>query len=194
MKEKVLSLLKPSYAKYGFKAKEMESLAEIIATNLNDESTDEEIEAAISGAEVWAGLIQKVATRTASDIEKKYKDPKLEPGKKGPDDEPSELEKMVKELQSQMAKMSAYQQAADLRKRLIQDKRLSKVPSSFIAKYSIEKEDDLDAVVAKIDTEFTEMKSEMLKSGLIVDAPNPGRGGNNEPATMDEIKAMAAKM
>lgn len=191
MKEKVLTLLKTSYAKYGFKAKEMESLAEIIATNLNEESTDEEIEAAISGAEVWAGMIQKVATRAASEIEKKYsKDPK--PVQKEPANETTELEKMVKELKDQMAKMNADQQAAALKKRLLEDKRLSKVPSSFIAKYSIEKEDDLDAVVAKIDTEFTEMKSEMLKSGLIVDAPNHGMGGNNKPATAEEIKTLVS--
>ena len=51
IKERVLASLKTSYAKFGFKKDELNSLTDIISANLNEESTDEQITAAVSSAE-----------------------------------------------------------------------------------------------------------------------------------------------
>ena len=56
MKQKVLDILKPLVASKGFKRTELEGLAELIAKILDDASTDEEINNAVSGILPYAEL------------------------------------------------------------------------------------------------------------------------------------------
>ncbi|MCQ2383580.1 MAG: hypothetical protein MJZ96_01685 [Paludibacteraceae bacterium] len=192
MKEKVLNLLKTSYAKYGFKKEELEGLAEIIGKNLADDATDEDVSNAVSGAEAWASMMQKVATRTASEVEKKYKKP-VEPDPTKP--EPSALEKEMAEIKTQLAAFAAERSNERLRSMLLSDERLKKIPSAFVGKYQLDKVENLDTVATQIEADFNALKAEMLKNGIVANMPNRGNDlGGDKPATMDEIKAMAAKM
>lgn len=192
MKEKVLNLLKTSYAKYGFKKEELEGLAEIIGKNLADDATDEDVSNAVSGAEAWASMMQKVATRTASEVEKKYKKP-VEPEPIKP--EPSALEKEMAEIKTQLAAFAAERSNERLRSMLLSDERLKKIPSAFVGKYQLDKAENLDTVATQIEADFNALKAEMLKNGIVANMPNRGNDlGGDKPATMDEIKAMVAKM
>ena len=73
MKQKVLSLLKPLLASKGFSKEELEGLAAIAAQNLNEASTDEEVNNAVSGVVPYADMMQRVANRMVSTVETKYK-------------------------------------------------------------------------------------------------------------------------
>ena len=72
IKERVLAAMKTSYAKYGFKKDELSSLTDIISANLKEESTDDEITAAVTNAEGYAKMMQTVYNRGISETNKKY--------------------------------------------------------------------------------------------------------------------------
>lgn len=98
MKKKLINLLKTSYSDKGFNATELEGIADLLITsnNLKDESTDEELSNAVSGASSYVNLLQKVGNRYASQVESKYqgyvKPEPPEPPKK-PIEEPATLTK-----------------------------------------------------------------------------------------------------
>ena len=192
MKEKVLNLLKTSYAKYGFKKEELEGLAEIIGKNLADDATDEDVSNAVSGAEAWASMMQKVATRTASDVEKKYKQKvEPEPTHDPKRDEPSALEKEMAEIKSQLAAMAAERNNERMRSMLMSDERLKNIPSAFVGKYKLDAVENLDAVAMQIETDFNALKAEMLKNGIVANMPNMGNDLGGEKPTDDELKNIA---
>lgn len=79
MKQKLIALLKTSFASKGFNAKELESLADLIIGQhtLTDESTDEDLTTAVTAAKPTADFVQSVASRQVSDVKKpKVEDPK----------------------------------------------------------------------------------------------------------------------
>ena len=59
MKDRVLATLKPLVAPKGFKQDELESIAALIANNLKDDSTDEEVKAGVDSFLPYAELMQK---------------------------------------------------------------------------------------------------------------------------------------
>ncbi len=73
MKERVLAFLKPAMQPKGFKADELESIADLIARNLKAESTDEEIKANVDAFIPMADLMQRVGNRYATGVETKYR-------------------------------------------------------------------------------------------------------------------------
>ena len=70
--ERVLAAAKTSYAKYGFKREELQKISNLIAANLKDESTDEEISTALKNNEGYAEMMQSVYTRGVTETNKKY--------------------------------------------------------------------------------------------------------------------------
>ena len=107
IKERVLASMKTSYAKYGFKKDELNSLADIVVANLTEDSTDEDVTSAVKTAEAYASMMQTVYNRGISETNKKYEgyipkpDPKPEPDPK-PKPEPKqltaeEIQKMISE-------------------------------------------------------------------------------------------------
>lgn len=72
MKTKLIALLKTSFASKGFNAKDLESLADlVIAQNLiTDQSTDEDLITAVTGAKQTADVIQSIASRQVADAVK----------------------------------------------------------------------------------------------------------------------------
>lgn len=200
MKEKVLSLLKTSYAKYGFKKDELEGLAELIAKNLADDATDEDVTTAVNDAEAWASMTQKIATRTATEVEKKYNkpepkpEPKVDPKPEEKKEKPSELEKLVRNLQTQIEEMHTAQKAERLSARLSNDPRLSAVPTAFVNMYQLQSEDELDALVSKIESDFSTIKSQMLKNGIVAQLPTKGSELGQETPTEEELRNLAKSM
>ena len=73
MKKKLIQVLKTLYASKGFKANELEELADVLSSSLKEDSTDEEISNVANGAESYVNMLQKVGNRYASAIEEKYK-------------------------------------------------------------------------------------------------------------------------
>lgn len=186
--------MKTNFARFGFKKEELESLAAIASKNLTDESTDEDINNALTGVEEFAALMQSVSNRAVSDIKKKMMPPT--PPTPAPQPNPDEDYKAeLAELKAQIAALNNKQKAAALMERVMGNDKLKNVPKSFIqlGKYSVNDESEIDAVVAQVEQDFAAVKGDLLKNGTFVEQPIKVNG-KNETASDDEVKAMAAML
>ena len=195
IKSRVLTSAKTSYAKYGFKKGELEQLSSIIAANLTDESTDEEIQAAISAAEGYAQMMQSVYNRGVSETNDKYKGYIKPAPKPDPDPTPAptpdptqpltldEVRKLIeqsnadrqKAIDAAVAKAVATfeerEQKARLGAMLQGHEKLKSIPEVFRSKYTLDKEENLDALADKIEADWTSTKQALIASGQFVEAP-----------------------
>ena len=202
MKEKILKLMKTSWSKFGFKAAELEGFADLVSKNLADDATDEEINNAISGAEVYASMAQKVMNRGVQDTENKYKG-WVKPESKAETETKTEQQPMSQEqmMAAMMVKMQEMlnpllneRKQEKLHERLVNDDRLKNIPKSFLRHYSLEDESKLDDVVTGITDDYAAVLSEQVKGGLVATIPQGG-GGQAEGVVSDEdIKSLAATL
>lgn len=188
MKKKLINLLKTSYSDKGFNATELEGIADLLITsnNLNDESTDEELSNAVSGASSYVNLLQKVGNRYASQVESKYqgyvKPEPPEPPKK-PIEEPATLtkEQVAEMLRTGIEDALKPYKEAETQKRLdsvlrSQDK-LKSIPEKFVSRYKLDKEENAETLATLIEQEYAEERKAILESMGIADIPNIGIGG-----------------
>lgn len=198
IKNRVLSLAKTTYAKFGFKSKELDQLSGIIAANLTDESTDEDIKNALTAAEGYAQMMQTVYNRGISETKDKYKDyikPSDPDPKPKPDPDPvppvdpgktltlEDVQRMIqesnkgkeKEINDAVSKAIApyleRENKARLASMLQGHEKLRDIPDVFRSKYHLEKDEDLEDVVAKIEQDWTSTKQALISSGQFVEAP-----------------------
>lgn len=188
MKKKLINLLKTSYSDKGFNATELEGIADLLITsnNLTDESTDEELSNAVSGASSYVNLLQKVGNRYASQVESKYqgyvKSESPEPPKK-PIEEPATLtkEQVAEMLRTGIEDALKPYKEAETQKRLdsflrSQDK-LKSIPEKFVSRYKLDKEENAETLATQIEQEYAEERKAILESMGIADIPNIGIGG-----------------
>lgn len=188
MKKKLINLLKTSYSDKGFNATELEGIADLLITsnNLKDESTDEELSNAVSGASSYVNLLQKVGNRYASQVESKYqgyvKPEPQEPPKK-PIEEPATLtkEQVAEMLRTGIEDALKPYKEAETQKRLdsvlrSQDK-LKSIPEKFVSRYKLDKEENAETLATQIEQEYAEERKAILESMGIADIPNTGIGG-----------------
>lgn len=189
IKERVLSALKTSYAKYGFKKEELNKLTELVSRTLTDESTDEDVSNAISGAEPYAEMMQSIGNRYATEVKDKYKDyipkPKEEPK---PTPTPTELTveavtKMIQEAQAgnqkaiseavekALAPYKEREESQRLNNLLQGNEKLKDIPEVFRNNYRLDREENLDATVSKIASDWAMTKQALVQSGAFVEAP-----------------------
>lgn len=197
MKEKVLALLKPLLAARGFKSKELEGLAEIAAKNLTDASTDEEINNVVNGIVPFADLMQKVGNRYATEVEKKYEGWVKPGGKEITEGNPSgggkpsgvnkptltaeELAALIETKVSE--RLRPYEEREEkqrLQNLLFANEKVKSLPESFRSKYTLDKEENLDSLATKMETDFAELKQELLKSGTFATPPTSGGAGESD--------------
>lgn len=193
MKKKLINLLKTSYSDKGFNATELEGIADLLITsnNLKDESTDEELSNAVSGASSYVNLLQKVGNRYASQVESKYqgyvKPEPPEPPKK-PIEEPATLtkEQVAEMLRTGIEDALKPYKEAETQKRLdsvlrSQDK-LKSIPEKFVSRYKLDKEENAETLATQIEQEYAEERKAILESMGIADIPNIGIGGTGSEA------------
>ena len=201
IKERVLASLKTSYAKYGFKKDELSSLTDIISANLKEESTDDEVTAAVTNAEGYAKMMQTVYNRGISETNKKYEGYIPKPAEPTPAPQPTpapspqpapqgnltmeQVQQMIakaneerqKEIDAAVAKATApfleQQEKARLNGLLMGHEKLKNIPTMFSGKYSLDKEENLDAVAAQIEADYTAMTQDQVSRGQFVAAPAP---------------------
>lgn len=183
MKKKLINALKTLYHDKGFNQTELEELADIVGQNLTEDSTDDDINNAASGASVYVGFMQKFGNRCASAVENKYKG-YIKP-------EPKQLEQkkpegtLTKEQVEEMLKtgiadaLKPYKEA-EQNKRLAgilsAHSKLKNIPSKFVGRYKLEKEEDADNLASQIEQDYAEERKEILSSLGISDVPPLGNG------------------
>lgn len=204
MKGKVLAILKPLLASKGFSKDELEGLADIAAKNLTEASNEEEINNAVSGIVPYAELMQKVGNRMVSSVENKYRgwvdpksieqtpQPKSEPEPKGIT--PEDIQKMIAEgIEAGLKPYREREEKQRLQTLLYSHEKVKSVPDMFRNKYSIEKEEDLEAVAAQVENDFTALKQSLVTSGEFVAPPQSGNGAGEVDGLIGKLQAMGAK-
>lgn len=183
MKKKLINALKTLYHDKGFNQKELEELADIVGQNLTEDSTEDDINNAASGASVYVSFMQKFSNRCASAVEKKYEgyvkpdDKKLEPNKPEGMLTKEQVEEM---LRTGIADALKPYKEAEQNKRLAgilsAHSKLKNIPSKFVGRYKLEKEEDADNLASKIEQDYAEERKEILSSLGISDIPPIGNG------------------
>lgn len=208
IKDRVLVSAKTYYAKYGFKKDELTQLASIIASNLTDEASDEQINAALTANESYVKMMQSVYNRGVSETNERYKGyipkPKEEP-KPTPEPQPSEpltteaVLKMIADantskqkeidaaVQKAVAPLLEREKSAHLRQLLQGHEKLKAIPEVFRNNYTLDKEENLEALAAKIESDWATTKQALVSSGQFVEAPSKA---DPQTETDDFVKSM----
>jgi len=183
MKKKLINALKTLYHDKGFNQKELEELADIVGQNLTEDSTEDDINNAASGASVYVSFMQKFSNRCASAVEKKYEgyvkpdDKKLEPNKPEGMLTKEQVEEMLKTgIADALKPYKEAEQNKRLAGILSAHSKLKNIPSKFVGRYKLEKEEDADNLASKIEQDYAEERKEILSSLGISDIPPIGNG------------------
>lgn len=189
MKKKLIQVLKTLYASKGFKANELEELADVLSSSLKEDSTDEEISNVANGAESYVNMLQKVGNRYASAIEEKYKG-YVKPNATGegntkPVEENSltkeAIAKLISEGIAEAIKPIQQQRESERLSRVLSDnEKLKGIPAKFVSRYKLEKEEDLDNVVSQIAQDYAEERKAILESLGIAEPPTSGGDADSD--------------
>lgn len=218
IKEKVLSSCKTSFAKYGLKKDELSKLVDtIIATRgLTDESKDADVESAISVYEPSVGLMQAMYNRAVSETEKKYEGyVKPEPVTKEPITQNAtiahqaltteEVQRMISEtvannqkaiseaVAAAIAPFKEKEEKARLSALLQGCEKLKSVPQQFRSRYTLDKEDNLDAVAQQCVDDWTTLKQDIVASGQFVEAPKVSSPQSEQDNFIKQMQGFAER-
>ena len=186
--ERVLAAAKTSFAKYGFKREELAKISNLIAANLKEESTDEEISTALKNNEGYAEMMQSVYNRGVTETNKKYEgyvkpEPPAPPTPPVPPTDPpvppsgltaEQVQKMISDgIAAGLKPYKEKEERERLNNLLQTSDKLKDVPEVFRKQYRLEKEEDLDNMLTKITNDYTALKQTMVSSGQFVEAPTP---------------------
>lgn len=196
MNKKVFNALKTLYADKGLGQTELEELAGIVGQNLSEDASEDDINNAASGVSAYVDIMQKVGNRYASAIEAKYKGyvkpETTEQEKKKPEQyTPNNVltEKRVAEmLREALQPFKEKEERQRLNGILAGQEKLKGIPSKFVGRYNLEKEEDAASLASQIEQDYAEERKAILSSLGIADIPL-GNGG--EP---DSDEDFAKKM
>lgn len=201
MKQKLIALLKTSFASKGFNAKELESLADLIISqqSLTDDSADEDLNTAVTNAKPVADFVQSVASRQVSDVKKpaKVEEPAkpADPAKPAnpatiPDDMPEWAKALVTSVQTlgQGLQAISTEKLANTRR-----EKYEKTLEGLTEAQKADKLADFELLTFKDDDHFNtwnESKAESVKvivqentnNSLGGERPAGGTGGGNASA------------
>lgn len=188
MKKKLIQVLKTLYASKGFKANELEELADVLSSSLKEDSTDEEISNVANGAEAYVNMLQKVGNRYASAIEEKYKGyvkPNVTEDKTKPIKENTltkeAIAKLISEGIAEAIKPIQQQRESERLSRVLSDnEKLKGIPAKFISRYKLEKEEDLDNVASQIAQDYADERKAILESLGIAEPPTSGGDADSD--------------
>ena len=203
MKQKVLSLLKPLLASKGFSKEELEGLATIAAQNLNEASTDEDVNNAVSGVVPFADMMQRVANRMVSTVEAKYKG-WVDPSKVEPTPEPKpaismdDIQKMIAErvsegIEAGLRPIREKEEKQRLQSILYAHEKVKSVPEAFRSKYTLDSEDNLEVVASQMENDYTALRQELIKSGEFATPPQQGGMVGETDDLIQQFQKMGSK-
>lgn len=214
IKERAQNVVKAAYKKYGLKADELAKIAENIADGLAEETTDDDLNAAVKQAEFYASLMQSVGNRKQVEIEKKYEGwqppksneptppnsptPPTPPVTEQPKPEiltKEEIAKMISDgIAAGLAPIAQRQEQERLKTLLNGADKLKDVPQSFRSRYTLDKEENLGTLTDQIANDYQTLKQEMFKSGTVVEAPRQSTPQQEEDAAIEMLKKINAQV
>lgn len=194
MEKKLFNVLKPLVADKGLSKEEIEGLAKIYAKNLTETSTDEEINNVANGIIPIADMMQKTGNRLATSVETKYKgyvDPAtlekynewlkeqgkpIVPPTPAPPAQPTltaeDISKMIQEsIAASLRPMQEQQEKARLSSLLSAHEKVKSIPQAFRSRYTLDKEEDLESVASQMESDYAELKQQLIRDGVFQKAP-----------------------
>ena len=213
MEKKLFNVLKPLVANKGLSKEEIEGLAKHYAKNLTETSTDEEINNVANGIIPIAEMMQKTGNRLATSVENKFKgyiDPstlekykewlKAQDNPKPTPDTPKsltaeEIAKMIKDgIEAGLKPMQEQQEKARLSSLLAAHEKVKAIPQAFRDRYTLDKEENLDTIASQIESDYAELKQQLIRDGVFQEAPQPGDGNiDDDIQALQEMVAAAQK-
>ena len=212
IKEKVLSSVKTSFAKYGLKKDELSKLVDLIVASrgLTDESKDEDVTSAITAVEPYVGMMQSSFNRAVSATTKKFDgwiDPNDSNHKPTPPAPPTppvpptgltqeQVQQMIAEntkkavseaVAAAIAPYKEKEERARLNDLFGKSEKLKEVPEQFRSRYQLDKEENLETLAQQCADDWTALKQSLVASGSFVEAP---KATSPEDERNDFIKRM----
>lgn len=206
IKEKVLSSVKTSFAKYGLKKDELSKLVDLIVASrgLTDESKDEDVTSAITAVEPYVGMMQSSFNRAVSEITKKFDgwiDPNDPNNKLTPPVPPTgltqeQVQQMIAEntqkavsdaVAAAIAPYKEKEERARLNDLFGKSDKLKDIPEQFRSRYQLDKEENLETLAQQCADDWTALKQSLVASGSFVEAP---KATSPEDERNDFIKRM----
>lgn len=205
MVKKFLEVLKPLLKDKGLSKEEIESLANLYGKNLTETSTDEEIDNLAKSVVPFAEIMQKSASRQVTAAREGFKDfkspkdveallaeaMKQKEGEGGGEKDSLTLEQVqdliskavvneTKELKDKIAEYEAKEKSSQLRSQLYAHSKVKDIPDFFRSHYSLDKEEDIEAVASKIETDYATMKQKLVQQEGFVEKPKAGGIGETD--------------
>jgi hypothetical protein len=185
MKNKLVLLLKTLFASKGFSQKALEGLADYLAPNLTEESTDADLTAAIETIKPMTDLMQSEINRQVNAAKPKPVE-EIKPvttTEPKPADDPNETptEKLLKQALAGITALTA--EVANIKGEKVTNTRreqYAKTLEGTSDAYKAEALKDFDRLSFKDDTDYTEWvgaKAESVKV-FVQEAANGGLGGD----------------
>lgn len=212
IKEKVLSSVKTSFAKYGLKKDELSKLVDLIVASrgLTDESKDEDVTSAITAVEPYVGMMQSSFNRAVSETTKKFdgwidpNDPNHKPTPPAPPTPPvpptgltqEQVQQMIAEntkkavseaVAAAIAPYKEKEERARLNDLFGKSDKLKDIPEQFRSRYQLDKEENLETLAQQCADDWTALKQSLVASGSFVEAP---KATSPEDERNDFIKRM----
>lgn len=189
MKKKLINALRTKFSDKGLNQTELEELADIIGQNLTEESTDDDINNAVSGVAGYVGIMQKFGNRCASAVETKYKG-YVPPKPDDDDNEPpkpdggltnEQVQQMITEAVSKaVAPLKEAEEAKRLHGILSSNEKLKGIPSSFVQRYKLDKEENADTMASAIEQDWANTRKAVFESCGITDIPQASNQSTSE--------------
>lgn len=209
IKEKVLSSVKTSFAKYGLKKDELSKLVDLIVASrgLTDESKDEDVTSAITAVEPYVGMMQSSFNRAVSETTKKFDgwiDPNDPNNKPTPPVPPTgltqeQVQQMIAEatkgnqkaindaVAAAIAPYKEKEERARLNDLFGKSDKLKDIPEQFRSRYQLDKEENLETLAQQCADDWTALKQSLVASGSFVEAP---KATSKEDEQNDFVKMM----
>lgn len=202
MKTKVLQAMKPKVASLGFTKEEIESVVESISGTLEEDATEEQINAQVDAVIPYLKLSQSAVTRIVN-AKKKEETPPKAPKVSTPKEteegaEPEDkFEKLLKVIESQNAKIDALvNKDVKASRREVYVSKLKDLPESIqksklrdFDRMNFNDEVDFDAFISEVEEDVPVIIQGLADQGLSeMGKPKIGGKSTDKQASDQEIK------
>lgn len=196
MKQKIVARIKEKYKGINLSAKRIDAIAAKLEAKITNE---DEIDAALDNVNDITPFADMARDDDRMrDLENKAKKPGAKKPETSPDDDNDETEGSAKKpadevpewakgLISTVNSLATGRTQETMRSKL--EKQLTDIPKSFYQRWALpEKEEDLEAFIEDVRTEYSEFKQEANNTDLS-GMPKPGTGTATTPTAADKKKA-----
>ncbi len=192
MKEKLLAELKKKFAGQAT-AKFLEQLSERLIGKV---VKDEDVEVVINELEnspISIADLQSEGDRRVTEAQVKWRKPNDPPTPDPPKPDPTEtaLEAQLKKLSEKLERLEKQEVSKSFHERLTAKMKEAKIPEGLAQ--GVSSDEDLETAFEAVKNRYEEIRSHMVKEGVIVAMPRQGDPVNEDTLTKSDIENLSKK-